>query len=180
MIIHKFLNKINLIPNGSILPKYLSYATSDNYWFNFELELLEKQKYNITSFGVDKDGNFKLVAKLKPALLTRCVLKEKEINEAEDFYLNCKYRHLYNSPIHCKYYNKEKGLCTCGNRNSCIYQKTKKHEAILKKMVNIYKKKSKKNQEYLHSYFYDNTEYGRVFNKNNYDLNEMKFYDRLN
>ena len=173
MLIHKFLEKFNLIPNGSALPKYLSYATSDNYWINFELDLLDKQKYNITSIIVNKDGEFKLVAKLKPALLTRCVLKEKEINEAEDFYLDRKYRHLYNGPTYCKYYSKEKGLCTCGNRDSCRYQNTRKHKIKLKRMVNIYKKKSEKNQEYLHSYFYDDTEYGRVFNKENEILNKM-------
>ena len=84
-------------------------------------------------YGVDKDGNFKLVAKLKPALLTRCVLKEKEINEAEDFYLDRKYRHLYNGPTYCKYYSEEKGICTCGNRDSCRYQNTRKHKIKLKK-----------------------------------------------
>lgn len=173
----RILKKFNLIPNSSVLPKYLCYGVENVYWFNHKLETLNKENYIITSMIVDKEGVFKLTAKLKPALLTQCVLKEKDIDKNEGMKFCYKFKYSPTYPTYCQYY--QKGICSCANHNACLYQKTRKHEIILKKMVNIYKKKSTENKDYTHSYFYEDTEYGRIFSKANEGLNDMKPTNRL-
>ena len=46
-------------------------------------------------------------------------------------------------------------------------------------MVDIYERKSKETKDYEQSYFYDDTEYGRIFSKEYEHLNEFtKIYPR--
>ena len=95
--------KLKLIPNRKLLKTYLAYSDSDANTFQKRLIEAENSGYKIISCIVDNNGNFKFTAKLKPAKLTSCVLKQKEINKNEDFHPNHKYRHKYNGPSYCIY-----------------------------------------------------------------------------
>ena len=71
----------NLVLNTEVLLEYLAIERDNANDLNKSVRDLEKENYEITSHTVDKNGIFKLTAKLKPAMLTSCLLEQKNVSK---------------------------------------------------------------------------------------------------
>lgn len=116
---------------------------------------------------LDSNGIYKLIAKLKPANLVKCLLKKKEIPEKDQVYPS-----KTTNPELCSFYIQ--GICICSNHNSCLYQDTKSHREILNKMVVIYNDDDVKDYHNNYSLNYEDTELGRILSIDYQHINVRK------
>ena len=147
---------MDIIINKDLLNENVAYQNSNANEFQEYRNRLVMQNYEITNFIVDKNGIFKLTAELKFANLTKCLLKEKQLPIKDRVYPPSSTK-----PYLCDF--NINGVCTCCDFNSCLYQKTPEHEAVLSHMADIYEKSSKDGNFTDASNYYEDTEYGRIF-----------------
>lgn len=159
--------------NTNFLRDIVAREASSASEFNEIYHDLQSMNYEIEKYVLTDDGIYRLIAKLKHATLTTCLLKEKKMPIGRDRV----YPPSTTYPEYCKFHRD--GVCVCADQERCLYQKTDEHEEVIKQMVNAYNSYVYKDSCENSSDEYEDTEYGRIFSKQYEHLNKLpKRYNR--
>lgn len=158
------------------LEKIVFYDSDKAKEFNDMRRKLRCLGYKIIRVVLTDSGSMKLQAVLSKRKLCKCLLDKKKIPDNDRVIPRCT-----TDPECCEFHVGGTGICSCTNKDYCLYQGTPKHVAVIEKMVERYDDYDRQYHDTCSTY-YEDTKLGRIFsnqyNHLNDECNKAKYYYR--